>query len=103
MADFIKAASINDIPAGSMKVCFVAGKQIAIAHIDEDFFAIDDICTHAQCSLGGEGFLDGNVVTCGCHGAQFDVTDGAVLSMPATVPVGSYKVKVEGGDIFLYV
>lgn len=103
MAAFIRAASVNEIPSGSMKVCLVSGRQIAIANVDGEFFAFADTCTHAQCSLGGEGFLEGTTITCGCHGAQFDITNGSVLSLPATVPLGSYQVKLEGEDVFVYV
>lgn len=101
MVDFVTAAKITDVPNGSMKTVQVGGKTIAIAHVDGQFFAIDDTCSHEQCSLGGEGILDGSVVTCGCHGAQFDVTNGNVLSLPAPVDVSSYQVKVEGVEILI--
>ena len=101
MADFIKAASLSDIPPGSMKQGVVAGKSIALANIDGAVFAVADSCTHKECSLGNEGFLDGNMITCGCHGAQFDAATGKVLSLPATTDLGTYEVKVENGDIFV--
>lgn len=101
MVDFVAAARVSDIPNGSMKSVRVGGKTIAIANVDGQLFAIDDTCSHEQCSLGGEGFLDGSVVTCGCHGAQFDVTNGKALSLPAPVDVLSYPVKVEGDDILI--
>lgn len=99
MADFVAVAKVSDIPSGKMKTVLVKGKQIAIANIDGKFFAIDDLCTHAQCSLGGEGILEGNMVTCGCHGSTFDVTNGKVESPPATKNESSYEVKVEGDSI----
>lgn len=101
MAEFVNASSINDIPPGSMKTVFVRGKKIAVANMDGEFFAIDDTCSHEECSLGSEGFLDGNVVICGCHGATFDVTNGDVLSLPATQPVKSYKTKIENNEIYV--
>ena len=101
MANFIHAAKASDIPPGSMKTIMVSGKRIALANVDGVYFAVDDTCTHAQCSLGGEGFLDGNVVTCGCHGAQFDVETGGVLALPATASLSSYPVKQEGDDLLV--
>ena len=53
-----------------------------------------DTCTHLHCSLA-EGDLDATVVTCPCHGSQFDVTTGEVLRGPAQEPVRSYAVRVE--------
>lgn len=101
MAEFVKVASVSEISSGSMKTVQIGGKRIAIANVDGELFAIADTCSHEECSLGTEGFLDGNVVICGCHGAQFDVTSGDVLSLPATQPVASYTIKVEGNDILI--
>ncbi len=101
MAEFIRAASIKEIPSGSMKTIQLRGINIAVANVDGEFFAISDTCSHEECSLGGEGFLDGNVVICGCHGAQFDITNGHVLSLPATQPVTSYTVKIQETDIYI--
>ena len=101
MADFMKVSSTQAIPSGSMKTFTIGGKVIAIAHVDNEFFAIDDTCTHEQCSLGLEGFLVQKTVTCGCHGAMFDVTDGKVLALPATVDVQNYETKVDGDELFV--
>ena len=101
MANFVIVASVSDVPAGSMKTVIAAGRPIALANIAGQYFAVDDVCTHAQCSLGSEGFLDGNNIICGCHGAQFDATTGKVLTLPAPTSLSSYLVKVEGEDILV--
>lgn len=101
MATFVKAATVGEVPEGAMKHLVVAGKHIAISQIDGQFYAIDDTCTHEQCSLGDEGFLDGNVITCGCHGAQYDVTTGKVLALPGTYDLVSYTTKIDGADILI--
>lgn len=99
--DFIKAASIEEVPSGSMKTVRVGGKPIALTNVDGQFFAVSDTCSHEQCSLGTEGFLDGSVITCGCHGSQFEVTTGKVMSLPAPTDVATYAVKVEGNDVLV--
>jgi len=103
MTNFVAVAKTSDIPMGSMKAIMVSGKRIALANVDGQYFAVDDTCTHAQCSLGSEGFLDGSNIVCGCHGAQFDATTGKVLTLPATVNLSSYHVKVEGDDVLVAV
>ena len=90
-----------DIKPGELALFEVAGRRIAVANADGRFFAIDDTCTHEQCSLAEEGTLEGTVVTCGCHGAQFDVTTGAVLAPPAPEPVTSYRLHVDHDDLIL--
>lgn len=100
---FVKAISVADISPGEKKTVFAGGHKLAVANIDGEFFAIDDACSHAQCSLGTEGFLDGNIVICGCHGAQFDMTNGKVLSLPAPIDVESYETKVENGFVWVQI
>lgn len=98
---YIKIASTQDIKDGEIQQFTVQGKIIAVANIGGEFFAIDDTCTHAQCSLAEQGFLDGISIVCGCHGAMFDVTTGRVLSLPAPIDLRSYPVKVEQGYILV--
>ncbi|OGG11542.1 hypothetical protein A2Z00_04855 [Candidatus Gottesmanbacteria bacterium RBG_13_45_10] len=103
MATYTKAIKVAELAPGTKRTVVVNGKRIAIANIDGVFFAIDDTCSHAHCSLGTEGFLDGSAIICGCHGAQFDVTSGKVLSPPAPIDLTSYKTKVEGEDVLIAV
>ena len=53
-------------------------KEIMIANIDGKYYAISDRCRHSNASLS-MGSLNGKVVTCPLHGAQFDVTTGRKL------------------------
>lgn len=103
MPEFTKAAKLTDIPEGSMKTVSVNGINITLAHVGGEFFAIADACTHLQCSLGTQGSLDGNVITCGCHGAKFDVKTGRVMALPAIADEPSYPVKIEGDDILVQI
>ena len=96
MADAV--AKAGDIPEGEIRAYEVGGEEVAIANVDGTFYAFNDVCTHAMCSLA-EGDLDDTTVTCACHGSQFDVTTGDVLGGPAMEPVSSYDVTVEGDDI----
>lgn len=63
-------AKTADVRPGELALFEVAGRRIAVANANGRFFAIDDTCTHEQCSLAEEGTLEGTVVTCGCHGAH---------------------------------
>jgi nitrite reductase/ring-hydroxylating ferredoxin subunit len=97
----VTVARTTDIKPGELAAFDVGGVRIAVANANGRFFAIDDTCTHEQCSLTEEGTLDGTVVTCGCHGAQFDVTTGEVLAPPAPEPVKAYPLQVHQGDLVI--
>lgn len=103
MPDFVPAAKVFDLPSGTKKALFVSGKRIMIVNADGHYFAMDDACSHAGCGLSSEGFVDGETITCGCHGSQFDLVTGEVLAPPATVPMKIYKVKVEGDSVMVEV
>jgi nitrite reductase/ring-hydroxylating ferredoxin subunit len=93
-----RIAGSADVAAGRMHVFDVEGTKVCVANANGRLYAFDDTCTHRGCSLG-KGTLEGTTVTCPCHGSQFDVTTGAVVRGPATRPVRSRAVQVEGGDL----
>lgn len=97
----VTIAPTTAIKPGELAAFDVEGARIAVANADGRYFAIDDTCTHEQCSLSAEGTLEGTVVTCGCHGAQFDVTTGAVLAPPALEPVKAYPLRVDNGSLVI--
>lgn len=100
MSQIIRVGRVSDVPNGKMKEFSVSGRPIAVAHVDEEFFAFDGLCTHAHCSLAG-GFLDGYTLTCYCHGGQFDISTGDVLAPPPPSGVKIYPVKVKGDELFI--
>jgi nitrite reductase/ring-hydroxylating ferredoxin subunit len=96
----VRIGKSSDVVQGRMRVFDVAGTRINVVSADGHFYAFDDTCTHAGCSLA-RGTLDGTTVTCGCHGSQFDVVSGAVLHGPARRPVRSRIVQVQGDDLMV--
>jgi nitrite reductase (NADH) small subunit len=101
VANFVKVASVADVPAGTGKVCDAQGKQIALFNAGGKFYAIDNTCKHRGGPLG-EGELDGTTVICPWHGWEYDITTGSNLD-DANVKLGCYPVKVEGNDVMVEV
>jgi len=95
-----RIGSSGDVVAGHMRAFDVAGTKVSVASANGHLYAFDDTCTHLGCSLAG-GRLADTIVTCPCHGSQFDVTSGAVVRGPATRPVRSRLVQVKGKDLFI--
>lgn len=91
------------IKSGELAAFQVGDRRIAVANASGQYYAIAEMCTHEQCSLVEEGTLDGTVLTCGCHGAQFDVTTGQVLAPPALEPLEVYALEVSGDDLIVEV
>ena len=100
MSEFVKVAESAGIEPGMLQEVEVGGRTIALANVGGTIYAIDNTCTHRGCSLA-EGELDGEVVTCPCHGGQYNVKTGEVLRSPPPRGVQSFAVKVEGGSILV--
>lgn len=98
MAEFVKVATIDEIPSGRMKAVVAKGKKILISNIGGKFYAVGDLCTHVDGPLH-EGTLEGSTVTCPWHGSQFDVKTGSNVKGPAVKPEPVYEVRVTGKDI----
>ena len=78
----------------------MAGHRLAVFRIGNDFYAIGDLCSHADASLA-EGELFDYDVECPRHGSEFDVRTGRPGSLPATRPVPTYPVRVEDGVVMV--
>lgn len=99
MAKTVKVAQVSDLSPGEGKVVQADGQPIALFNVGGTFYAIHNTCLHRGGPLG-EGGLSETVVTCPWHGWQYDVTTGANVRNPA-VKVATFKVKVEGSDVFV--
>ena len=102
MPNFVKVASIADIPENGMRAFEHAGQRIAIYRVGGQVYATSDICSHEYAELS-DGWLDEDecTVECPLHGSRFDIRTGAALTLPAYEPIPVYEVKVEGEDVLV--
>jgi 3-phenylpropionate/trans-cinnamate dioxygenase ferredoxin subunit len=93
----------SDIPEGEARRFLVDRIEVAVANLGNGtYLAVDDVCSHAEASLSeGEVDIDDETVECPRHGSVFDLRTGEPRSLPATVPVLSFPVKVEGDTIMI--
>jgi len=99
---FRAVAQTGDIPAGTTKRVLVDDTAVLLCNVDGSFYAIQDVCTHDGGELD-QGELEGERIMCPRHGAFFDVTTGAALTLPAILPVQTFPVKIEGEEILVEV
>ena len=83
-SEFIEVGKVSEISDGKMKHIEVDGKEVLIANVRGNFYAITDRCGHMNALLS-MGTLTGNTVTCSFHGAKYDVTNGKKLSEPISI------------------
>jgi nitrite reductase/ring-hydroxylating ferredoxin subunit len=78
---FVQAIRTDAIAPGGMKAIELNGEEIVVCNCSGTFHAIARRCGHMNAPLD-LGTLDGSVVTCPLHCAQFDAATGAALSGP---------------------
>ena len=88
-----------DVAENSVKLVETGGRALAVYNIDGDFYVTDDECTHGAASLA-DGILDGDVIECTMHFGAFDVKTGKPVQEPCSIPLRTYKVVVQDGQVF---
>jgi 3-phenylpropionate/trans-cinnamate dioxygenase ferredoxin component len=91
------AAALEDGHAISVAV---GRLMIAIARSGEEYFAIEDICTHDGAELTG-GAIEGGEIICPRHGARFCLRTGQALTPPAYEPVRVFETKIANGRLWV--
>lgn len=98
MGEPVTLCPADEVADLEMKAFSVGPDPIAVARIGDEFYAFDDTCTHAACSLA-DGDLEGATVVCPCHMGQFDLVTGEVLDGPPPKAIRVYPVTAVDGKI----
>lgn len=97
---FTSTIPIEQLEPGKKTAFELNGTELMIANVGGSVYAMQRSCTHAETDLC-EGNLEGCIIECPLHGAMFDITDGKVVSLPATAPLKTYPAKIENGMILV--
>jgi nitrite reductase/ring-hydroxylating ferredoxin subunit len=101
MADnVVRICAQSDIAPESVKAYEVGDRRLAVFNIEGSFYVTDDECTHASASLA-EGMLEDGVIECCLHFGAFDVKTGAVKAPPCSIALRTYKVLLQGDDVYV--
>lgn len=102
MTNFLTVAKADAVQPGKMKTFALNGKRVLIANVGGTFFATQDLCTHDNGTLS-DGELVGDEIECPRHGGRFDAKTGQVRALPPMLPIKTFPVKVENGEILVSV
>ncbi len=93
---------VDDVAPGTARRFDIGRHRICVVRLGDDFYAIGDRCSHADYSLSeGEIWPDDKEIECWKHGSTFSLITGEPQSLPATMPVPIYNVRVEGDEVFV--
>lgn len=95
---FVAVAKVDEVAPGKTKVVEVGGLSILLANSGGKLFAVSNLCSHADEKLEC-GRMKNGWIACPIHGARFDLETGEPMNPPATQPIATYEVRVEGDEI----
>ncbi len=98
--NWIDAGPMTALADGQTLSIAVGRRMIAIARSGDEYFAIEDVCTHDGAELTG-GAIEGAEIICPRHGARFCLRTGEALSPPAYEPVSVFETKVANGRLWV--
>jgi nitrite reductase/ring-hydroxylating ferredoxin subunit/uncharacterized membrane protein len=98
--EFVPVMDAQDLPEGKLTRVDAAGIPAVLLKQGRAIYAIAATCSH----LGGpldEGTVKDGVVQCPWHGSCFRMTDGSIVSGPATYAQPTFAVRVRNNKIEL--
>ena len=95
-----RACALSDVPEDGAIRVDLGGKPVCVARSGGEVFAILDVCSHADVALS-EGDVEDGKIECWLHGSLFDLRTGEPSGLPATRPVPTFPVTVEGDDVLV--
>ncbi len=102
MTSWQSVARVDEVQEGLPIEVTVSGIGICLLRAGDEFFAIDNLCTHAEASLC-EGAQEGRILECPRHGGRFNIETGAAVHYPAFAPVRTYPVRREEDTLWVQV
>jgi nitrite reductase/ring-hydroxylating ferredoxin subunit len=97
VTDFVTVARADELAPGEVRRVQAGEEEIALARIDDEFYAVQGACLHLQGPLG-DGRLGDHVLTCPWHGWQYDVRTGK-NEFDLAIQLRTYDVRVEDGEV----
>lgn len=99
-----RICAFGELEPNSARRFDVDGRHIAVVRLDDDVYAIGDVCSHQNISLSeGEIHTGDKTIECWKHGSEFSLETGESLTLPATKAVPVYEVVVDGDDVLVVV
>ncbi|MDQ3484504.1 MAG: non-heme iron oxygenase ferredoxin subunit [Actinomycetota bacterium] len=94
------ACATTDVSEDEALGVTIGAYNVAIARNGDEFFALQDLCSHAAVALS-EGEVDDCTVECWLHGSRFDLRSGKPTGLPATEPVATFPVEVREDGVYV--
>lgn len=100
MSDWRRVCSLDEIVGGKPSPMTIDHLALVLVRVGDDVYCLRDECSHRDVPLS-EGDVESCAIECYLHGSQFDLRTGEALNPPATSPVATYPVRIEGDEVLV--
>ncbi len=90
--------AFSSLADGKPQKISLGNKDVCVARIGEEVFAVADMCTHSEASLS-EGDISNYKIECWLHGAEFDLRSGEAMTPPAVEALETFEVRRDGDTV----
>jgi 3-phenylpropionate/trans-cinnamate dioxygenase ferredoxin component len=90
--------AFSNLTDGKPQKISLGEKDVCVARIGEEVFAVADMCTHSEASLS-EGDISNYKIECWLHGAEFDLRTGEAMTPPAVEALETFEVRRDGDTV----
>ncbi len=94
---------LSELKSGQATRIEIGDLKLSASKIDGSVYVVSDMCTHANYSLS-DGPLNAQNLTIECwkHGAQFCLSTGAALTLPATRPLDTFLTEIHEENVYIH-
>jgi len=100
MSEWIRVATLSELPPGGIKLAATEIGTVAIFNIGGGLLAIEDRCSHDGGELAS-GQCVGDCIVCPRHGARFSLRTGEALTPPAYESIATFPLRIDGEAVLI--
>lgn len=94
----IRVCAVGDVPLGEGRRALVGGRQLAIFHTRQGWYALDAVCPHLAGPLA-DGIVADRSVICPLHERRFDLVSGTEVA--GDLCVASHQVRLAEDHVYV--
>ena len=95
---FERVCAAAELPDRGSRVVEISGQEVLVCNSGGEFFAVLNLCPHAQSPLAG-GRIRRGMISCPLHGMLFDLRDGDPKGALTRTPLTTFATRVVDGHI----
>ena len=99
---WVKLCPVIHVPDDDVVEVSREGRLYCAFRIAGQHYVTDGLCTHQVARLA-EGYVLDDIIECPMHNGRFHIPTGRVEGPPACEPLRTYRVRVEQGELEIWI